>query len=139
MKILLTIILTIFSLITYGQVDSAYQIDKELQDCLNSSENYTNKGMSDCVITATEKWDFELNKVYKKLLDLLTAEQKEKLNIAQRKWIEYRDKEIEFSNQIYYDMQGTMWIPVAAQTKLHLTRKRTIDLESFKANLTIDR
>lgn len=138
MKILLTIILNIFSVITYGQVNSTYQIDKELQDCLDSSENYTTKGMTDCVSRATEKWDTELNKVYKKLLDLLTTEQKEKLKITQRKWVEYRDKEIEFSNQLYYDMQGTMWIPVAAQTKLDLTRKRTIELESYIANLTID-
>lgn len=139
MKIVLTMILTIFSVITYGQVDSTYQIDKELQDCLDSSENYTTKGMTDCVSTATEKWDTELNKAYIELLDLLTTEQKEKLKIAQREWIEYRDKEIEFSNQLYYDMQGTMWIPVAAQTKLDLTRKRTIELESYIANLTIDK
>ena len=48
-------------------------------------------------------------------------------------------KEIEFSNQLYYDMQGTMWIPVAAQTKLDLTRKRTIELKNYIANLTIDK
>ena len=139
MKILLTTILTIYTFITYGQVDSTYQIDKELQACLDSSENYTTKGMTDCVRMATEKWDTKLNKAYKELLDLLTAEQKEKLKIAQRQWIEYRDKEIEFSNQLYYDMQGTMWIPVAAQTKLGLTRKRAIELESYIANLTIDK
>ena len=139
MRILLTIILTILSVMTYGQVDSTYQIDKELQDCLDSSENYTTKGMTDCVSTATEKWDAELNKAYKELLDLLTAKQKEKLKIAQREWIEYRDKEIEFSNQLYYDMQGTMLIPVAAQTKLDLTRERTIELKNYIANLTIDK
>ena len=70
---------------------------------------------------------------------MLTAEQKEKLKIAQREWIEYRDKEIEFLNKLYYDMQGTMWIPVAAQTKLDLTRKRTIEHESYLANLTIEK
>lgn len=139
MKILLTIILTTFSVITYGQVDSTYQIDKELQDCLDSSENYTTKGMTDCVSKATLEWETELIKKYRKLLDLLTEEQKEKLKIAQREWIQYRDKEIEFINQLYYDMQGTMWIPIAAQTKLSLTRKRTIELESYIANLTIDK
>ncbi len=84
--------------------------------------------------TATEKWDAKLNKAYKELLDLLTNEQKEKLKIAQREWIEYRDKEILFSNQLYYDMQGTMWISVAAHTKLDLTRKRTIELEIYISN-----
>lgn len=139
MKIVLTMILTIFSVITYGQVNSTSQIDNELQNCLDSSKNYTTKGMIDCVSTATQKWDTELNKAYIELVDLLTTEQKEKLKIAQREWIEYRDKEIEFSNQLYYYMQGTMWIPVSAQTKLDLTRKRTIELESYIANLTIDK
>lgn len=138
MKILLIIILTFFSVTTFGQMDSTYQIDKELKECLNSAVNYSTKGMTDCVSLATKKWDTELNLKYKQLLDLLTTEQKEKLKIAQREWIEYRDKEIEFSNQLYSDMQGTMWIPVAAQTKLDLTRKRAIEIESYIANLTIE-
>ncbi|MBS9525672.1 DUF1311 domain-containing protein [Litoribacter alkaliphilus] len=139
MKILLTLILATFSVITYGQVDRTNQIDKELQDCLDSSENFTTIGMTDCVRAATEKWDAELNKAYRELLDLLTTEQKEKLRIAQSEWMEYRDKEIEFSNQLYYDMQGTMWRQIAARTKLNLSRNRTIELESYIANLTIDK
>ncbi|MFD0976778.1 lysozyme inhibitor LprI family protein [Salinimicrobium gaetbulicola] len=139
MKILLTTILILFSVFNYGQVDSTDHIGKELQDCLDSSENYSTKRMTDCVNTATEKWDAELNKAYKELLDLLMAEQKEKLKISQREWIEFRDKEIEFSNQLYYDLEGTMWIPVAAQTKLDLTKKRTIELESFISVLTLNK
>jgi len=33
--------------------------------------------------------------VYKEILDLLTEGQKERLKIAQREWVEYRDKKIE--------------------------------------------
>lgn len=137
MKKLFAIIMTVFSVMIYGQTNNIHQIDKELQDCLNLNENYTTKGMTDCVNTATTKWDIELNKTYEKILGLLTVEQKGKLKNAQRKWIEYRDKEIEFSIQIYSDKQGTMWIPVSAQTKLDLTRQRTIDLENYMADLTI--
>ncbi|MCB0803072.1 MAG: DUF1311 domain-containing protein [Flavobacteriales bacterium] len=139
MKLTLTAILFCFLNLAFGQTEKEHPIDIELQNCLDSRVNYTTKGMTDCVVQATEKWDEELNKNYQELLTLLTAEQKDKLKIAQREWIEYQDKEIEFSNQLYYDMQGTMWIPVAAQTKLELTRKRTIELESYKANLTIDK
>jgi uncharacterized protein YecT (DUF1311 family) len=138
MKLTLTAILFCFLNLAFGQTDKEHPIDTELQNCLDTSENYTTKGMTDCVVQATEKWDLELNKNYQKLLNLLTAEQKEKLKITQREWVEYRDKEIEFSNQLYYDMQGTMWIPVAAQTKLDLTRKRTVELKNYIANLTID-
>src|SRR5690554_4212191 len=118
MKKLFTIIVTIFSVMIYGQTNNIHHIDKELQDCLNLKENYTTKGMIDCVNSATTKWDVELNKTYKKLLSLLTVEQKEKLKIAQRKWIEYRDKEIAFSIQIYSDMQGKCWIPVQPKQNL---------------------
>lgn len=139
MKLTLTVILFCILNLAFGQSEKEYPIDIELQNCLDSNVNYTTKGMTDCVVQATEKWDEKLNENYQKLLTLLTAEQKDKLIIAQREWIEYRDKEIEFSNQLYYDMQGTMWIPVAAETKLNLTRKRTIELESYIANLTIDK
>jgi uncharacterized protein YecT (DUF1311 family) len=139
MKLTLTAILFCLLNLAFGQTEKEHPIDIDMQNCLDSSENYTTKGMTDCVVRATEKWDEELNKNYQELLTLLTAEQTDKLKIAQRKWVEYRNKEIEFSNQLYYDMQGTMWIPVAAQTKLDLTRKRTIELESYMANLTIDK
>jgi uncharacterized protein YecT (DUF1311 family) len=109
----------------------------KLQNCLDSSENYTTKGMTDGLVRATEKWEEELNKSWQELLPLLTTEQKGKLKIAQRRWLEYRNKEIEFSNQIYSDMRGTMWTPVAAQTKLELTKQRVIEIEAYMANLTM--
>jgi uncharacterized protein YecT (DUF1311 family) len=139
MKLTLTIILFCSLNLVFGQTDNKHNIDIELQNCLDSSENYTTKGMTDCVIQATVKWDKELNKNYQKLLTLLTAEQKEKLRIAQRQWVAYRDKEIELSNQIYSDMEGTMWIPISAETKLELTKQRTLVLEGYIANLTIDK
>ena len=138
MKLALTIILFFSLNIVFGQTDKEHPIDIELQNCLDSSENYTTKGMTDCVIRATEKWDKELNKNYQELLKLLTVEQKEKLKISQIKWIEFRDKELEFSNQLYNDMGGTMWIPIAAETKLEITKKRALELSVYISNLTID-
>jgi uncharacterized protein YecT (DUF1311 family) len=136
MKLKLTVILFCILNLAFGQTEKEYPIDIELQNCLDSSENYTTKGMTDCVVRATEKWDEELNKSYKELLALLTAEQKEKLKIAQHQWIDYRDKEIEFSNQVHTDMQGTMWIPAAAKKKLELTKQRALEIEGYIANLT---
>ncbi|MCC7430749.1 DUF1311 domain-containing protein [bacterium] len=131
MKNLLTITFTVLSVIAYGQTDKTHQIDKELQNCLDSSENYTTSGMSGCVSEATKKWDAELNKKYKQLMNLLPAEQKEKLRTAQREWIKYRDKELEFSNQFYNEMGGSMWTPVAAGKNLDLTKQRTLELEKY--------
>lgn len=135
MKILLTTLGVLYAVITYGQMDSTHQIDLDLIHCLDSKENYSTKGMTDCVYVATKKWDIQLNKTYKKLLTLLTFEQKELLKIAQKEWIIFRDKEIDFSNQFYSDLKGTMWIPVAAQQKMDLTKQRVIELDAYFNNL----
>ena len=63
--------------------------------------------------------------------------QKEKLINAQKQWLAYRDKELDFSNQLYLDMQGTMWIPVAVQSKLELTKLRSLEFSNYISNLTI--
>ena len=36
-------------------------------------------------------------------------------------------------------MEGTMWIPVAAQTKLELTKQRALEIKDYITNLTIDK
>jgi len=72
-SILTTLLLTTF-LLLHGQTKKKHPIDVELQKCLDSKENYTTQGMTECVIKATDAWDKELNKNYKTLLELLTAE-----------------------------------------------------------------
>ncbi len=135
MKSIVTLILFLSLNRVFGQTDKEHPIDVELETCLSYSENQTTIGMTQCVVRAIEKWDKELNTKYQLLLNLLTDEQKVKLRNAQRQWLAFRDKEIEFSNQLYTDMQGTMWGIVAAQTKLELTRQRTLELTKYISNL----
>lgn len=131
MKSILFILLMIYSLISIGQVVEVSSIDKELSACLESSESYSTAGMTECMIQAAKKWDTELNKVYQKLLGSLSKDAKEKLRASQRKWIEYRDSEIQFSNQFYHELGGSMWIPVKAEKILSLTKTRTLELEGY--------
>lgn len=138
MKLALTVMILLAFNQVSGQTEKNHQIDIELQYCLDSTENSTTTGMTTCMVKATQKWDKELNKNYDDLLSLLTQEQKEKFRIAQKKWMKYRDTEIEFSNQLYYDMQGTMWMIVAAEKKLELTKKRAIELLDYSESLTIE-
>jgi uncharacterized protein YecT (DUF1311 family) len=114
MKLTLTAILFCLLNLSFGQTEKEHPIDLELQNCLDSSENYTTKGMTDCVVRATEKWDEELNKNYQELLILLTAEQTDKLKIAQRKWVEYRNKRLNFQinfTTICKEQCGFQWQP----------------------------
>lgn len=130
--------LFVFSTLSLAQSPVIHKIDKELDECMEKSENFTTQGTLDCIVKATEKWDKELNIKYKELMKLLTPVQKEKLKLSQKAWLDYRDKEISFSSQLYRDMQGTMWIPVAAETKMDLTKQRTLELTDYIDNLTID-
>jgi uncharacterized protein YecT (DUF1311 family) len=115
-----------FGTMSLAQSPVMHNIDKELDECVEKSENFTTQGTLDCIVKATEKWDKELNVKYKALMKLLTPDQKVKLKLSQKAWLDYRGKEISFSGQLYRDKQGTMWIPVAAETKMDLTKQRTL-------------
>ena len=136
MKHTLTILLISTSLFIYGQTEKKHPIDIEFQKCLDSKENFTTQGMTECVITATESWDKELNKNYKTLLGLLTDGRKVKLRESQRQWINFRDSELEFSRSFYGQMQGTIWISMAAQTRLDLTKRRIQELLNYISTIT---
>jgi uncharacterized protein YecT (DUF1311 family) len=137
MKTAIAFLLILFTINGFSQTSEEHIIDKELRCCLDSSQNYTTAGMSGCVIKATEEWDKELNKNYQKLLLLLTDEQKIMLKESQRKWIEFRDKEIQFSNDLYSSLGGTMWVPVMYETRMNLTRERALEIQTYIDNLTI--
>ncbi|MDO7172767.1 lysozyme inhibitor LprI family protein [Mariniflexile sp. AS56] len=122
----------------FGQSKTGDQIDLELKNCLESEKNYTTSAMTQCVIDATKNWDERLNETYQTLLKKLSSEQKKILVNAQKSWIAFRDNELAFSNKLYHDMQGTMWIPIHAETRLNLTRQRTLEIESYLDNIAIE-
>jgi len=135
MRSILTILFLTTFLFLHGQTEKKHPIDVELQKCLDTKENYTTLAMTECIVKAADSWDIELNKNYKILLGLLTEEQKEKLKESQRQWIKYRDNELDFSRSFYTQMQGTMWIPVAARTRLNLTKQRAEELSDYISTL----
>jgi len=136
MKLALTFIL----IFTINQIfaqnnNEKYKADINLNTCLEIPENYSTQGIISCYQKATTEWDKELNKKYKTLISMLTNEQKEKLKTTQRQWIIFRDKELNFSNKLYSDMQGTMWSITATERKYELTKNRTIELDNYIINL----
>jgi len=119
----------------YGQ-DNAKQdpIDKALQACLDSSQNATTVGMEDCEVRARDAWDKELNKYYKLLMGVLSADEKEKLKTSQISWLTFRDNEKAFSVAMYNNMQGTMWIPASISAQVEIIKQRTLLLKAYYAD-----
>lgn len=111
-------------------------IDQQLKACLDVERNQTTAGMIECTNHAREQWDKELNTSYSLLISQLSADEKEKLKVAQRNWISYRDKEIEFARTMYINMQGTMWRVVLADRQMELTKQRALELKAYVDNLT---
>ncbi len=119
----------------FSQTTSPKQIEADLKACLDSTQNFTTAGMSNCIIRATVQWDQLLNETYQELLSLLTDDQKIKLKESQRKWLAFRDQELAFSNELYASLGGTMWIPVMYETNMKLTKQRSLELQSYLDSL----
>lgn len=58
--------------------------------------------MIDCIGQEHERQDARLNRVYKEIMAILSAERKTALRNAQRAWLKYREANCEF----YYDPDG---------------------------------
>lgn len=120
------------SSLTFAQKnEQEFAIDRKLEACLDVDSNQTTVGMIQCTNVAEEEWDKELNKNYKLLMRILSEEEKAKLKESQRKWIEFRDKENEFSGTMYYNLQGTMWRVVAAEARYQIVKQRALDLKNY--------
>ena len=126
--------LLISSLQVVGQSADDGKIDIEYKQCLDDST--TTDGMRRCAAVAMQKWDSELNKYYKLLMENISTERQAMLREAQREWIQYRDKEFAFINGYYFEeKQGTMWYPVADGEKMKMVKRRALELKDFYETL----
>ncbi|MBU0653683.1 MAG: DUF1311 domain-containing protein [Gammaproteobacteria bacterium] len=104
-------------------------IDLTTESCLET--NQSTAGMLECFTRAEQEWDAELNRVYKALQRQLKPKAQDALKLAQRAWIEQRDKEFELINAVHAQMEGTMWIPVMADKRADVVKQRALALQSY--------
>jgi len=139
------IALVIFSFLTlqsFGQekeVKEKHPIDLRLEKCHSIDSNQTTAGMMTCEAIARDEWDVEMNKYYKLLMDTLQPDERTKLKASQISWLDYRDKENEFSGTMYYNMEGTMWRVAAAGRSCDVVRQRALELKAYYEMLTFDK
>ena len=140
MRFLLSIIILVAATNLYSQKDtiSTHPIDSLLESCLKSDSSSSTAGMLKCINSATALWDEELNKNYKSLMSVLMPEEKEKLKTSQLKWIEFRDKEFEFSGAAYTRLEGTMWLVVRANRRLNIVKHRAFELRDYYLDIWSD-
>lgn len=122
-------IVVLLSGISYAQEPSKHPIDKALEACLD--KNSSTAGMVDCIGKAYDKWDKELNRVYAELMKRLSPDARAKLKEAQLQWLKFRDSEFKLQEGIYSKLEGTMYIPMSADSRMQVVKNRALELKSY--------
>lgn len=113
-----------------------YEIDRRFMQCIN--ENSCSVCFEECSIRAIKDWRDEMNKYYTLLLDSLDKPSKEKLILAQRKWLEFSELELQFNNEFYGNMDGTIWNGVGLEQSKEKIKSRALNLKAHYDALTGD-
>ena len=114
----------------HAQTDP-HPIEAELSRCMETPEGMSTHGMRQCLGNASEAWDKEMNRIWGELMRELPAPAKDSLRAAQRKWIAFRDAELEALAQSYGAMPGTMYLVMHADAASTLTRDRVRQLDAL--------
>lgn len=108
-----------------------HPIEADLSRCMESPEGMSTHGMLECQSTATEAWDQELNRIWGELMRELPSPAKESLRASQRKWVAFRDADLEAMAAAYGEMQGSMFQVMLADSVTALTRDRVRQLDAL--------
>ncbi|MBW4494527.1 MAG: DUF1311 domain-containing protein [Oscillatoria princeps RMCB-10] len=96
----------------------------------NCNDPQTQAEMNACAGLLYESADKTLNEVYQQVRSKLRGANREKLTLAQRAWIEFREGNCEFAKSQVEG--GTMAPAIRAGCLADITEKRAASLESYK-------
>ncbi|KAA5928872.1 MULTISPECIES: lysozyme inhibitor LprI family protein [Pantoea] len=102
--------------------------DAALERCLNNAS--ATLAMNQCYVEATTFWDQQMNQHYNTLMKTLTGDAKNRLRIAQRAWLNYRDSWLEASRS-QMATQGTLGSVTLSAQGLGLVRNQALMLQSL--------
>ena len=86
-------------------------------------------GMVEAISAAHQQWEEKLNALYNQLKKAMPSDEFAALQLAQRAWITYRDKQVAAYENSYSKMDGTMWGPMCGNAIMSLIRQRAKELE----------
>ena len=95
---------------------------KDCKEALSTAEMHT------CANALYMAADVELNRVYRQLVSQLSDKRREKLKVAQKAWIVFRDKNATFVASVVED--GTMYPILEVMELTATTKQRTEQLRA---------
>jgi uncharacterized protein YecT (DUF1311 family) len=124
----LLVLFLLLPTIASAQEPQKHPIDAALDVCMEKDP--ATAGMVRCTDLAYKKWDQELNKNYRTLMSTLKPAGKRLLRSTQLSWITYRDNEFKLIDNIFDDIQGTMYIPMRIDSKMQIIKQRALALST---------
>jgi len=136
LSLFITIILISSNSKLFSQDENRHPIDVYLDSCLE--RNPSTFGMVDCTREAEKMWNAELNKYYKLLMTIIDDSSASILKESERDWVKYKEKEIANIENIYSQVEGTMYQIERAYQIMEITRIRAMQLKDYYDVLTGD-
>lgn len=98
----------------------------------NCKNPQTQTELNICSGVDYQRADQKINQVYNQVRDQLSANRRQQLIVAQRAWISFRDANCKFARSA---VEGGTMAPLIANNCLEdLTKKRTLELNSYSQN-----
>lgn len=111
--------------------DVKHSIDTFLDNCLADTMNFTTMGMTQCAVKASEQWGEALHGLVKQLNEILPETIRGEFDASQRNWETYFNAQIEFSNTLFSQSNGTMYSTIRVHNNMTVLRERVLLLEAF--------
>lgn len=111
---------------TQHPIDTWYE-EKMAEETVNSTAS-----MREITYQAQVKWEAEMNKVYKRLMQKITKPQQNTLRKAQQQWLKFRSAEGEAILEIVSSQQGTIHQLSGTNRGMQLVRHRALELISYE-------
>lgn len=125
-KFALLLLILLLPGLASAQETQRHPIDVALDACMEKDP--ATAGMLRCTDVAYKKWDQEMNKNYRTVMNMLKPAGKRFMRSAQLSWIAYRDNEFKLIDSIFDDVKGTMYIPLRLDTKMQIVKQRALAL-----------
>jgi uncharacterized protein YecT (DUF1311 family) len=109
-----------------------------LRRCLADPVNGSTAGQTTCQAGAAQSYDRRLNTAYRALLRALPPAAAQRLRVAQRAWLTFRAADSSARSALYETRQGTMFVPMQAQSEADVVRDRAVQLEAYLRAMRID-
>lgn len=101
-------------------------LDQEAAICL--ADKFTTEAIVNCASDEFDSWDQELNRVYQILMQRLHEDGSATLSVAQKAWLNYRDAEYRYVDELMSKKIGALYSIVYVGKRIDITKNRVSEL-----------